>query len=143
MNLYRAFMGVKGCREAMWEELQFLQSSAKRCSLIELGWEDAELEEGVARRRFEELFDSYESDIHTRAAFWYSLTELGFPLPRRDTLLKSELLEEERTRKAIMDARALATEDDFDTPCRILRVFMGFKTCDEVEDDIYSDSEES
>ncbi|KAA1467967.1 S-adenosyl-L-methionine-dependent methyltransferase [Dentipellis sp. KUC8613] len=140
MNLYRAFMGVLGCREAMWEELLYLQSS-RRERLIELGWEDKELEEHEARSRFEEMFKRYESDIHARVALWYSLSELGYPVPPRGGLTKSELLEEERTRKAIMDARAMAKEDDFDTPCRVLRVFIGFKSGD-VDDGLFSDHDD-
>ena len=74
-------------------------------------------------------------DIQVRVSLWHSLTELGYTYPRREPLLKSELLEEERARKAIMNARALA-EEDTDVPCRAIRVLVGFKSSDDV--DLYS-----
>jgi hypothetical protein len=69
-------------------------------------------------------------DMRARISIWYSMTELGYNLPKREPLLKAELLEEERIRKAILDARAQASEDDFDVPCRVIRVFIGFKESD-------------
>jgi hypothetical protein len=58
------------------------------------------------------------------------MTELGYSLPEREPLHKAELLEEERIRKAILDARAQAREEEFDIPCRVVRVFVGFKESD-------------
>jgi len=58
------------------------------------------------------------------------MTELGYTLPKREPLAKAELLEEERRRKAILDARGEAREEDFDVPCRIIRLFIGFKEAD-------------
>lgn len=60
MNLYRSFMVVVACREAMWEELKMLQRS-RRKALIDLGWENRLLEDREARARFEELFEQFES----------------------------------------------------------------------------------
>ena len=71
-----------------------------------------------------------DRDMRARMSMWYSMTQLGYTLPRREPLEKAELLEEERRRKAILDARALAREEDFDVPCRIIRVFIGFKEAD-------------
>jgi hypothetical protein len=71
--------------------------------------------------------------MRARISVWYSMTELGFPLPKRDPLHKAELLEEVRIRKAIRDARAQAREEDFDVPCRVIRVFTGFKDTDGVD----------
>ncbi|KAI0308136.1 hypothetical protein B0F90DRAFT_1680486 [Multifurca ochricompacta] len=132
MNLYHSFMVVLGCREAMWEELKMLQRS-RRNVLIELGWESRLLEDREARVRFDELFEHFESDMRARISMWYSMTELGYPLPKREPLHKAELLEEERIRKAILDARAQAREEDFDVPCRVIRVFIGFKEADSVD----------
>lgn len=64
---------------------------------------------------------------------WYSMTELGYGLPEREPLHKAELLEEERIRKAILDARAQAREEDFEVPCRVIRVLVGFKESDSVD----------
>jgi hypothetical protein len=58
------------------------------------------------------------------------MTELGYSLPKREPLHKAELLQEERIRKAILDARTQAHEEDFDVPCRVIRVFFGFKESD-------------
>ena len=71
--------------------------------------------------------------MRARMSMWYSMTELGYTLPRREPLEKAELLEEERRRKAILDARAQARGEDFDVPCRIIRVFIGFKEADCVD----------
>ncbi|KAI0278152.1 WD40-repeat-containing domain protein [Russula aff. rugulosa BPL654] len=69
-------------------------------------------------------------DMCARISLWYSMTELGYSLPKREPLHKAELLEEERIRKAILDARAQASEEEFDVPCRVIRVFIGFKESD-------------
>ncbi|THH12799.1 hypothetical protein EW146_g7352 [Bondarzewia mesenterica] len=146
MSLYRAYIGVLACKEEMWTELKMLRT-ARLELLSDLGWEkttseDQTMEEQDARERFEELFALFESDILTRVSFWYSLTELGYALPRREPLNKSELLEEERMRNAIMDSRAAASEDDFDVPCRILRVFAGFKAYEGEEESFLVDGVE-
>lgn len=73
-------------------------------------------------------------DMRARISIWYSMTELGYSLPQREPLHKAELLEEERIRKAILDARTQAREEDFDVPCRVIRVFVGFKESDGVDD---------
>ncbi|KAI0274995.1 hypothetical protein BC834DRAFT_965444 [Gloeopeniophorella convolvens] len=141
MNLYRSFLNVLGCREAMWEELKNLHRS-RRTALVELGWENKPWDDKDARKRFDDLFGLFESDMHARVSMWYSMTELGYTFPRREPLLKSEVLEEERIRKAILDARAQAREEDFDVPCRVIRVFIGFKEADgdEVFDDAVTSS---
>jgi len=131
MNLHHSFMVVLGCRETMWEELKMLQRS-HRDVLTDLGWE-CNLEERESRAKYVELFELFESDMRARMSMWYSMTQLGYTLPRREPLEKAELLEEERRRKAILDARALAREEDFDVPCRIIRVFIGFKEADTID----------
>ena len=69
-------------------------------------------------------------DMRARISIWYSMTELGYSLPEREPLHKAELLEEERIRKAVLDARAQAREEEFDVPCRVIRVLVGFKESD-------------
>ncbi|KAI0304555.1 hypothetical protein BC826DRAFT_928543 [Russula brevipes] len=133
MNLYHTFMAVLGCREAMWEELKLHQRSRRRKALVDLGWENRHIEDREARALFDELFERFESDMRARISIWYSMTELGYNLPKREPLHKAELLEEERIRKAILDARARAREEDFDVPCRVIRVFVGFKQADALE----------
>ncbi|KAI0031418.1 hypothetical protein K488DRAFT_52142 [Vararia minispora EC-137] len=126
--LWQAYLGVRGCQEAMWEELLLLQETrAGRERLREVGWTPSKPWEAEDRSRFEELFDIYERDIRARTAFWYSSTELGLPLPRREPLPKADLAEEERRRKAILDSRALLAKDDTDVPVKTTRVFAGYK----------------
>lgn len=69
MNLYRAFIGVLGCKEEMWEELKMLQRS-RPGELAEMGWEERRVEQGQvdkageeqeARSRFDELFERFQS----------------------------------------------------------------------------------
>ena len=76
------------------------------------------------------IFSTFFSDVRARVSFWYSLTELGFSLPKREPLSKIDLAEEERVRKAIVDARALLHRDDSDMPCRVVRLFTGYKMVD-------------
>lgn len=67
------------------------------------------------------------SDVHARVSFWYSLTELGLSLPRREAIQKETLAEEERIRKAILEARARLAKDDSDVPCKVVRMIVGYK----------------
>lgn len=60
MNLYRSFVTVLGCREAMWGELKVLQRSSRK-ALVDLGWESRLLDDREARTRFDELFERFES----------------------------------------------------------------------------------
>ena len=60
MNLYRSFVTVLGCREAMWEELKVLQRSSRK-ALVDLGWESRMLDDREARARFDDLFGRFES----------------------------------------------------------------------------------
>lgn len=78
--------------------------------------------------------------MRARISIWYSMTELGYSLPKREPLHKAELLEEERIRKAILDARAQAREEEFDVPCRV-RVFVGFKESDLDDVDVCCDDD--
>jgi len=135
MHLYHSFMVVLGCREAMWEELKLLQRSRRKV-LVDLGWENRLIEDKEARVRFDEYFERFESDMRARISLWYSMTELGYGFPKREPLHKAELLEEERIRKAILDARAQAQEEDFSVPCRMVRVFVGFKEAESGDVDL-------
>ena len=55
---------------------------------------------------------------------------MGLPLPRREPIQKETLLEEERIRKAILEARARLLKDDSDVPCKIVRMIVGYKMDD-------------
>jgi len=111
----------------MWEELKDWVRN-KNDVLKELGWEnDSDLEEPNIRRKFETLLERYQGDMQVRISFWKSLTELGWNLPPREPMPKAEYIEEERLHKAIKEAMESASDEDRQTPCRSVRVFIGFK----------------
>ncbi|TFK77381.1 S-adenosyl-L-methionine-dependent methyltransferase [Pluteus cervinus] len=127
MHLYRSYQSVLACQEAMWEELKDRIRNRKD-ELLPFGWDDdEELEELQSRKKFERLIDRYRTDMHTRIGLWCSLTGIGWPFPPREPLSKAELIEEERMRECLLEARKYATADDYTTPCRSLRVLVGYK----------------
>lgn len=62
-----------------------------------------------------------------RVSMWHILTDHGWELPRRDALTKAEYLEEQRFRRAIIEAQQQAKEDDMRRPCRSVRLLVGQK----------------
>lgn len=67
------------------------------------------------------------SDMHLRISLWYSLTDSGVPFPEREPMTKAELVEEQRVRTNLLEARKQAKPEEFDIPCRALRVLIGYK----------------
>lgn len=67
------------------------------------------------------------SDMQLRVSLWCSVKDIGWPLPPREPLTKAELIEEERMREAMLEARRNATFEDQQLPCRSVRVLVGFK----------------
>jgi hypothetical protein len=67
------------------------------------------------------------SDMQARLSFWCSLTDIGWLLPTREPLSKAEVIEEERIRESMLEARQFASEEDLQTVCRSLRVLVGYK----------------
>lgn len=65
-------------------------------------------------------------DMQARVSLWCSLTGIGWLFPTREPLSKAELIEEERMRESISEARKLLDED-FQVPCRAVRVLVGYK----------------
>ncbi|KAJ7492468.1 S-adenosyl-L-methionine-dependent methyltransferase [Mycena latifolia] len=128
MHLYRSYQLVLACQEEMWEELKDRIRNRKD-ELKPFGWDDdEELEELQSRKKFELLVDRYRTDMQTRTALWCSLTGIGWQFPQREPLSKAELIEEERMRSAMMEARTYAdSEDEPPSPCRSLRVLVGYK----------------
>ncbi|KAF8216065.1 hypothetical protein K438DRAFT_1705016 [Mycena galopus ATCC 62051] len=128
MHLYRSYQVVLACQEEMWEELKDRIRNRKD-ELKPFGWDDdEELEELQSRKKFELLVDRYRTDMQTRTALWCSLTGIGWPFPPREPLSKAELIEEERIRAAMIEARTYASSDDESlSPCRSLRVLVGYK----------------
>jgi hypothetical protein len=65
--------------------------------------------------------------MQARVSLWCSLTGIGWLFPTREPLSKAELIEEERMRESISEARKLASEEDLQVPCRAVRVVVGYK----------------
>ncbi|CAK5264502.1 unnamed protein product [Mycena citricolor] len=128
MHLYRSHQIVLACQEEMWEELKDRIWNRKD-ELKPFGWDDdEELEELQSRKKFELLVTRYRHDMQTRIALWCSLTGIGWQLPPREPLSKAELIEEERMRAAMLEARAYSDfDDDPPTLCRSFRVLVGCK----------------
>lgn len=128
MHLYRSFQTVLACQESMWEELVDRLRNRKH-ELAPFGWEDdEELEELQNRKRFEKLIERFRSDMHMRISMWSSLTGLGWPVPTREALSKAELIEEERIRESMQKAFQHVTNEEVQTPCRSVRVLIGYKS---------------
>jgi hypothetical protein len=127
MHLYHSYQYVLSCEEAMWEELKD-RILNKREGLKKYGWEDdEELEELHSRKKFELLVERYRSDMQSRVSLWVSLTGMGWVLPPRDPLTKAELIEEERLRQKMLEARKNARPGDVHPPCRVMRILVGHK----------------
>ncbi|KAE9398462.1 hypothetical protein BT96DRAFT_965928 [Gymnopus androsaceus JB14] len=127
MHLYRTYNIVLGCQEALWEELKD-RIRNRKCELEPFGWEDEdEFEEVQNRKKFERLLERYRNDMQLRVSLWCSVKDIGWPLPPREPLTKAELIEEERMREAMLEARRNATFEDQQLPCRSVRVLVGFK----------------
>ncbi|KAF9502371.1 S-adenosyl-L-methionine-dependent methyltransferase [Pleurotus eryngii] len=128
MHLYRGYQTVLACQEAMWDEL-IDRLRNKKEELKPYGWEDdEELEALQHRMRFERLIERYRSDMQARIALWCSLCGIGWPFPPREPLTKAELIEEERIREGMLEARNYATPEDLQAPCRALRALVGYKS---------------
>jgi hypothetical protein len=65
--------------------------------------------------------------MQARVSLWCSLDDLGWPLPVREPLSKAELIEEERLRESMLEARKRATPEEMQIPCRAVRVIVGYK----------------
>ncbi|KAG7099625.1 hypothetical protein E1B28_001453 [Marasmius oreades] len=130
MHLYRSYSLVLACQEAIWEELKDRLRNRKD-ELKPYGWDDdEELEELHNRKKFERLIERYQKDMKHRISLWSSLSDMDWLLPTREPLSKAELIEEERLREAMLEARRWASPEDLQRPCRSFRVLIGFKPCD-------------
>ncbi|KAL0569499.1 hypothetical protein V5O48_012467 [Marasmius crinis-equi] len=127
MHLYRSYNLVLACQEAIWEELKDRLRNRKD-ELKPFGWEDdEELEELQGRKKFERLIERYRTDMRQRLSIWSSVLDMGWSLPTREPLSKAELIEEERLREAMLEARKSALPEDLHQPCRSFRVLVGYK----------------
>ncbi|KAF9056098.1 hypothetical protein BJ165DRAFT_1430860 [Panaeolus papilionaceus] len=127
MHLYRSYQSVLACQEAMWDVLKDRIRNRKH-ELVPFGWEDdEELEELQSRKKFEKLVERYRSDMQARISLWCSLDVMGWPLPAKEPLSKAELIEEERLRENMIEARKQATVEEMQRPCRAIRVVLGYK----------------
>ena len=58
MTLWQAYLGVRGCQEAMWEELRKRVEAGDR-ELGVYGWEEGDYDVEVSRERFDALLERY------------------------------------------------------------------------------------
>lgn len=68
--------------------------------------------------------------MQTRAALWQRMIQSPSPifkLPRQRNMSKAERNDENRVYRAFLHAQSHATEEELLTPCRTLRVFVGYK----------------
>lgn len=146
MHLYMATQMVLGTKEAMWEEL-YKRVRAQDPALGKYGWSPLDYTELESRERFDALVGRYEQwvfksclsvseserllmcyrDMHIRLALWNSLVKSGWTYPRRGQMTQAELHQEEDLRRAILEARTNAKEEDFSTPARSVRLLIGVK----------------
>ena len=68
-----------------------------------------------------------DSDMGIRLSFWHALLRCGWELPKHTPLSGAELGEEDKLRQAILEARKDATEEEFNTPVRSIRLLIGMK----------------
>ena len=65
--------------------------------------------------------------MHIRLSIWNSLVKSGWTYPRRGQMTEAEVHQEEDLRRAILEARKSAKEEDFSTPSRSIRLLIGVK----------------
>ena len=63
--------------------------------------------------------------MHERIALWHPMVHYGWIYPRQSTMTESEIVEQERMRRAILDARLLAKEEDIQPQLRVIRTLIG------------------
>ncbi|KAI0340197.1 hypothetical protein BDW22DRAFT_1360728 [Trametopsis cervina] len=127
MHLHQASRLVFACKEAMWDELEKMVRR-KDERLEPHGWRaDVDWDIGDSRRRFDGLFEGYRHDIGVRLSFWHSLIKVGWSFPVQNPLTPSEKWQEDMLRQAILEARKDATEEEFNTPTRSIRMLIGVK----------------
>ena len=68
------------------------------------------------------------SDMHKRISLWYSMSQIGWQLPRRPPLSKAERIFDQTMRKAILEAQKNADGEDLSPPCRSVRLLVGMKS---------------
>ena len=126
MHLYQASRMVLGLKESMWDELR--QRVQRRDRELERhGWGQDEYDEAGSRTKFDGLVDRFARDMQVRLSLWHSLVKNGWQYPRRCKMSKEEIQEEENLRRAVIEARRNAREEDFKTPSRSIRLLIGVK----------------
>ena len=144
-HLRRMFDMVLSAKETMLEELLSMVEQGDP-GLERFGWDFDDYTEEGSREKFETLWDQYEayvsiapgshdthrsspapSDMHARISLWYPMKQYGWSTPRRNPMSRAELLDEERMRHAIVEARHYAKEDEIQPTMRAMRLLVGIK----------------
>ncbi|EJD03821.1 S-adenosyl-L-methionine-dependent methyltransferase [Fomitiporia mediterranea MF3/22] len=129
-QLHRTFNLVLACQESMWEVLND-RIRNREAELKELGWDDDEIEGEHARQRFDKLLERYQGDMQTRAALWQRMAlsqSPNFKLPKQGLMTKAEMNDEDRVYHAVLNAQRHASTEELRTPCRTMRIFIGYKS---------------
>lgn len=127
LQFHRMFHLVLACQESMWEVLNDrIRNREEELKL--LGWDNEEIEAEHAREKFDKILERYKNDMQTRAALWQrmaSSSSPNFKLPR-DTILDAE--DEIRIYHSILYAQRRTSHDELQTPCRSMKIFIGYKS---------------
>jgi hypothetical protein len=65
--------------------------------------------------------------MHLRLSMWHTAVKSGWTYPRRDQMTQAELTREEDLRRALLEVRKNAKEEEFATPSRSIRLLIGIK----------------
>ncbi|KAJ3552053.1 hypothetical protein NM688_g4360 [Phlebia brevispora] len=117
---------VNSAKEAMLDELMALVVQGDR-TLERYGWEEEDYTEEISREKFNLLWEQYIMDLNARISLWHPMMQYGWRYPRRDPMTKAELLDEERIRQAIIQARRFARPDEIQPTMRAIRLLVGAK----------------
>jgi hypothetical protein len=66
-------------------------------------------------------------DIHARVALWHPMMQYGWTYPHQDPMTETELADQEQLRKAILEARMFAKDEEIQPNLRIIRLLVGRK----------------
>jgi len=128
-QLHRMQNEVLSCQESMWEVLND-RIRNREDDLKRLGWDDDDLDTPHAREKFELILQRYQRDMQTRAALWQSLVLSQSPawkLPKQGIMSKADVNDDERVFQAVLEAQKNVSQEELRTPCRTLRIFVGYK----------------
>lgn len=133
---------VNGVKESMWDELKKMVIRHDK-KLKQHGWSEMDYTESSSRRLFNNLWDRYQrcvrhigkhtelirspliSDLRDRIAMWHPMVHYGWTYPRYGVMTEGEIAGREMLRKEILEARALAKDEEIQHSIRVTRLLVG------------------